>query len=390
MSKEPHVFQLVHDLSISGASLHVTLLCRELSRMGYRVSLVYSSGEHEADFRALAEKYAPERIVLPHLDARWNPAANANMVRHMADLLREQRPTIVHTHSLQLGLLMRIAARMSAVPVVVHTMHMHPFRGYYNRQQTLFFTIAERLGAYFSDSILTLSEDLRNELVERYHITQKNRINVLPLGYDLERFASQKRHAGAFRAAWDIPRGVPLIGAVGRLLPVKHLDLFLRMASIVLARHPDCHFVIVGGGPEEASLMAMATSLGIRDRVIFTGWFDEMPSVYADLDVLVNTSWNEGMPVPLIEALAAGCPVVATDVGGNPSLLDYGQIGRLVPSDDIEALTEAIFTILDTPPDPEAGRAAVLDRYDIKRLVIDLDSLYRGLLAKKRAEMTRR
>ena len=117
--------------------------------------------------------------------------------------------------------------------------------------------------------------------------------------------------------------------------------------------------------------------------VIFTGWQSEMPRIYASLDCVVITSKNEGMPVPLIESLVAGVPVVATDVGGVGDLLGGGDYGRIVPSNDHVALAQAIMTTLNTPYDPEPARQAMLARYSIERLVEDLEALYRGLLTRK-------
>ncbi len=142
--------------------------------------------------------------------------------------------------------------------------------------------------------------------------------------------------------------------------------------------------MIVGDGDLRADIEAQVDALGLRDAVVFTGWLRDVAPVYADLDVNVISSVNEGTPVSVIESLSAGCPVVATAVGGLPDLLDGGELGALVPSGDVETLAAALIDALDNPPDPEPARALMLDRYSIDRLARDLDSLYRGLLAKKR------
>jgi glycosyltransferase involved in cell wall biosynthesis len=118
--------------------------------------------------------------------------------------------------------------------------------------------------------------------------------------------------------------------------------------------------------------------------VIFTGWQRRLERIYSDLDVLVNSSWNEGTPIPIIESLAAGCPVVATAVGGIPDLLDRGRMGMLVPADDAQTLADAILSTLAQPPDMRGAQRAMQDRYGIDRLAQDVGSLYRGLLTKKR------
>src|SRR5690606_5468949 len=146
----------------------------------------------------------------------------------------------------------------------------------------------------------------------------------------------------AFRSAHDLPADAPLIGIVGRLVPVKNHALFLRAAVKIKQRLPDARFAIIGDGELRAELEAEASALGLGDCVVFTGWSRDVAPVYSDLDVLVISSLNEGTPVSVIEALAAGCPVVATAVGGLPDLLDGGDLGTLVPPEDADELASAV------------------------------------------------
>jgi len=141
--------------------------------------------------------------------------------------------------------------------------------------------------------------------------------------------------------------------------------------------------VIVGDGETRAEVEAQIARLGLAGAVTLTGWQRDLTPVYSDLDVLVISSNNEGTPVAVIEALAGGCPVVATAVGGVPALLEDGQFGALVPPEDPAALAGAIVTTLRTPPDTRRAQAAMLERYSIDRLSRDLAGLYRELLARR-------
>jgi glycosyltransferase involved in cell wall biosynthesis len=258
--------------------------------------------------------------------------------------------------------------------VIVHTLHGHVFQGYFSPTMTRVFIQLERLAARMSDTVITLTEGLRRELVEQYRITRASHITVLPLGLDLAPFA----------AGCAIPADAPLIGIVGRLVPVKNHRLFFEAAAQIKSQRPDARFVVVGDGEMRGEVEAQVDSLNLRESVVFTGWIQDVAPVYADLDALAISSLNEGTPVSVIEALAAGCPVVATAVGGLPDLLDRGALGALVPPGDAEALASALIRVIDQPPDGEKAQKLILDRYSIDRLVRDLDSLYRGLLAKKR------
>jgi glycosyltransferase involved in cell wall biosynthesis len=382
-SQPRRILRIIHPLSISGPAFQALLLTSSLNQMGYESYLVTGQITDSPDtLHKILDTYAVEPLILPEFDYE-NPFAMLPALMRLVDIIREYQPDIVHTHNTRAGFLGRIAARIAGVPVTVHTMHEYPFRGYYNRLSTLLFIYMERIGAYYSDSIITLSESLRKALVDTYGITRKSRITVLPIGFDLDIFAQTKRKRGIFREEWLIAADAPLIGIIGRLLPVKNHALFLEAARQIHQALPDARFAIVGDGEERANLEALARQLGLSDAVIFTGWQQQMERIYSDLDVLVNSSWNEGTPVPIIEALAAACPVVGTAVGGIPDLLDRGTLGKLVPSGDADALSKAIMETLQSPPDMQQAQKTMLKRYSIERLAQDLDSLYRGLLAKK-------
>ena len=378
------IVRIVAKLNISGPAIQAVLLTAELQKLEYEcLLLAHVDQESDDSLVTLAENYDIQPIEFPQF-AYTNIFGAIIAFWRLIQLLKDLRPDIVHTHNPRAGFLGRIAARIAGVPVIVHTLHEYPFRGYYTRLRTLIFITMERIGAYFSDSIITLSQSLRQALVETYGITNTSRITVLPLGYDLQPFADTKRHLGTFRDSLHIPNDAPLIGIIGRLLPVKNHTLFLEMATQLQQDMPHAYFVIIGDGAEREALETYTKQLGINDRVIFTGWQQQMELIYSDLDILVNTSLNEGTPVPIIEALTAQCPVVATDVGGIGDLLNNGDLGTLVPSDDCDALTLAVHHTLETMPDMTIAQEIMLRRYGIKRLGQDLDSLYRGLLASKR------
>ncbi|MCA9912220.1 MAG: glycosyltransferase [Anaerolineae bacterium] len=387
MTEKPiRILRLIVRLNVAGPTLQAILLTNAMRQHDYETYLACGGSPDEADSMLyVAHEYHVEPIYLPELFPYLNPLRNFEAFLAIRRLIQEVQPDIVHTHTTTAGFLGRIAARMVGVPVVVHTLHTHPFQGYYNQARTNLFIIMERIGAYFSDSIITLSESLRRELVDKYHITSKNRITVLPLGFDLRSFADVKRKQGTFRATWNIPAEAPLVGIIGRLLPVKNHPLFLTAAATVREQIPDAQFVIVGDGEQRTALQGMVHELGLDQAVTFTGWQQNVEQIYSDLDVLVTSSLNEGTPVPIIEAISTGCPVVATRVGGIPDLLEGGRLGTLVESGDADALANAIISTLRNPPDMADAQKTMLNRYSIERLADDLDSLYHGLLSKKKS-----
>ncbi|MEL6308866.1 MAG: glycosyltransferase family 4 protein [Chloroflexota bacterium] len=388
MSQDPtRIVRIVAQLNISGPARQAILLTAALDALPdspYDCYLVAGLQDENDSLVGLAEEKHITPILLDEL-VYDNPLKAIPALWRVYRLLKDIQPTIVHTHNTRAGFLGRVAARLAGVPIVVHTLHEYPFRGYYNRFSTVIFIYMERLGSTLSDSIVTLSQGLRKALVETYGITRRSRITVLPLGFDLEHFAETPRKQGIFRQRWSIAEDVPLVGIIGRLLPVKNHALFLQAAQHIRTEIPTAHFVIVGDGEfaMRSALEQQAMALGLEGAITFTGWQQDMHHIYSDLDVLVNSSLNEGTPVPIMEALAAGCPVVATDVGGVADLLGNGNLGALVPSGDTDALAQAIISILQQPPDGQAAQEAMIRRYGISRLAQDVDSLYRGLLAKK-------
>ncbi|MCA9893383.1 MAG: glycosyltransferase family 4 protein [Anaerolineae bacterium] len=384
------IVRITTRLNITGPAVQVVLLTAKMREHGYETKLVAGSvPSDETQILDNAKKYGVEAHFIPPMDKTINPIVLILALRQLVRIIRDYQPHIVHTHTTTAGFLGRVAARIARVPVTVHTLHVYPFEGYYNRITTSIFIWIERMGARLSDSIITLSEGLRRQMTEKYPITRKQRITVLPLGLDLTSFMQTGRYRGLFRKEHNIPADVPLVGIIGQLIPVKNHALFLQAAQQVKVAVPNAHFVIIGDGDLHATLEQQAQSLGLVDAVTFTGWIGNVAHAYCDIDVIVNCSLNEGTPLPLIEALAAGCPVVATQVGGMPDLLDGGRLGALVPPNDPDALAQAILKTLKTDYDPEPAQEAMLNRYGIDRLTQDLDSLYRGLLAKKQVTLTK-
>jgi glycosyltransferase involved in cell wall biosynthesis len=158
---------------------------------------------------------------------------------------------------------------------------------------------------------------VKRDLVS-YGVAATDRIQVISLGLELDPFLESGPYRGAFRRELQLNGVERLIGIVGRIFPIKNHHLFLEAAALVAREDPAARFVIVGDGTLRPALERQAQVTGIADRVIFTGWRRDLPGIYADLDVLAVTSNNEGTPVSAIEAMAAGCPVVATNVGGLP------------------------------------------------------------------------
>ncbi len=384
------VLRLFSRLNVGGPSIHVVLLTAGLAPRGYETRLVIGTeAPHEGNLLDLAAAKGVACESMPSLGREIRPLADLRALLALCRLMRAYRPHIVHTHAAKAGLLGRLAARLAGVPVVVHTYHGHVLRGYFGPAQTAIFRRLEQLLARFTDRLIAVSPRVKQDLVDM-GIARSERFRVVPLGLELEDLAKPLPR-GALRRDRGIPDEAPLIGMVGRLVPIKDVTTFVHAAARVRQVTPAARFALVGDGEERRLLEDLCARLGMAEVVTFHGWRRDMQSVYGDLDVVVNTSRNEGTPVALIEALAAGRPVVATRVGGTPDLLKGGELGRLVPAGDAEAVAQAILDVL-RDRDQEGARARanaardhVLREHSAERLIGDVDALYRELLAEKTA-----
>lgn len=379
------VLRIIARLNIGGPAIHVSLLTSGLNDAVFQSRLVTGViSASEGDMSDLACRLGVDPIVIPWLGREISPLDDLRALLALIRLIWQERPHIVHTHTAKAGFLGRLAAFVCGVPVIVHTFHGHVFRGYFSPLKTRFFIWLERLAARLSSVILTVSEGLRDDLIS-FRIAPAERIRVIPLGLPLADLTHLDSLRGGFRHELGCSTGTPLVGIIGRLVPIKNHELFLTAAQYVLQAMPQVHFVIVGDGERRVELEALAAQMGLSEAVHFTGWRRDLPLIYADLDVVVISSHNEGTPVSLIEAMAAGVPVVSTSVGGVPDVLKGGELGTLVPPGDAEALAEAVLQALRAGRGPRTQQAQTwaLARYDAARLVADMRALYLELLNSK-------
>lgn len=381
------VLRVISRLNVGGPALQATLLNERLDPCRYDARLVTGTeAPGEGNYVTLHGK-APERItVLSTLGREVRGMADGRALVGLVRLMRRVRPHVVHTHTAKAGTLGRVAARLARVPIVVHTYHGHVFHGYFPPGRTRIFLAVEQTLARWSDCLLAVSESVRRELLT-LGIGSLARFRVVPLGLDLDRYHGVDAARGILRAELGLPADAPVVTIVARLVPIKAHEVFLEAARRVRQALPASRFLVVGDGERRAALEALAAELGLGGSVLFLGWRRDLEGVYADATVVALTSRNEGSPVSLIEAMAAGRPVVATRVGGVPDLVEDGLTGCLVPPDDAGALAAALLALLRDPERRrtlgQAARGRVCRAFTADRLVANVDALYGELLRAK-------
>jgi glycosyltransferase involved in cell wall biosynthesis len=351
--------------------------------------VVGREGQREGNFFDYAHARGVPFRVIPSFVRRINPLLDIWTLIRLYRLMKRERPDIVHTHTAKAGALGRVAARLAGVPIVVHTFHGSVFKGYFDSASSQVFQFIEKALVSLSDKVVAVSPLVAEELEQR-GIAPRDKIEVIYLGLELERFQKVAKHRGELRRELGIASDIPLIGCIGRLVPIKDIPTLLKAMKLVGTAHSEATLLVVGDGPERPALELEAYRIGVSSRVRFLGFRRDLERVYADIDVAVNCSHNEGTPVALIEAMAAGVPVVATSVGGTPDLFLNGLLGRLVPSADSARLSEAICEVFrDTVTAHKTATKAqehVIERFRSERLVADLDRLYTLLLSTKAIE----
>lgn len=384
MGNPPRICRIIGRLNIGGPALHVILLTHGLRARGYETMLVAGrEGPHEGTLRDLAAHKGVEPVLLPELGRKLHPGHDFVALCKLVRLLRRAQPAIVHTHTAKAGTLGRIAAKLAGVPIIVHTFHGHVLSGYFKRSTTRLFLGIERCLARVSTKVLTVSERQRRDLL-RLRIGQPQTVGVMPLGLELDGLLQCDRRRGEMRRRLGLPAEAPLVGIIARLVPIKDHPTFLEAAADLHRSRPGVRFIIVGDGELRTCLERKALALGLEGSIHFLGWQRDLGPIYADLDLAVLSSLNEGTPVSLIEAMAAGLPVVATDVGGVPDVVADGKTGLLVPPKDPVAMSRAMGTLLDDPDKRRAmgqlGREAVYPQYSDASLLDRMDRLYASLL----------
>lgn len=303
-------------------------------------------------------------------------------------LIRYYKPHVVHTHTAKAGALGRFAAWLCRVPVRVHTFHGHVFHGYFSPSVSRLAVWVERILAVLSSHIVAISPRQYDDIVKRYRVSPASKTSVIRLGFELDQFVHAE--SGRFRADLGVGPEVRLVGLAARLAPVKHPSLFLRAISawrrLTTLDDPEkVRFVVIGDGELRPELEALCKELNLEDLVLFAGWRDDMPHVYADLDLNVLVSKNEGTPVSLIEGLARGVPALSTDVGGVRDFTD-DETARIVPADvSAEALGQVLFELLDEDGLPrlsEERARQIREQYSAKRLAADMERLYEKLFSR--------
>jgi len=385
-SERPAVLHLITRMTRGGAQENTLLTALGLKKRGYPVTLATGLGwGAEGEILSQALEAGLEVVLLPELVRDLHPWKDGAVLLRLRSWLAKQHYAIIHTHTSKAGFLGRLAAHLARVPIVVHTPHGHVFHSYFRPWTERFFLALERKAAEWSERLIALTNRDLHEHLE-LKVGRPDQWTTIPSGVDEKGFQARRPREEILQSL-GIPAGRRVVGFIGRLAPVKGAIHLIEALSRIREAVSNTHCLLVGDGEERPALEKRVEQLGLREWVTFAGHREGVADFLSVLDVLVVPSLNEGMGRVIVEAGFLAKPVVATDVGGIPDLIEDGVSGLLVERRRPPALAEAVKRILkDSALAEKLGRslqAKVLDGFTADQMVEKIEHLYQELLTEK-------
>ncbi len=393
------ILRILNRLNVGGPTYNVAYLSKYLDDPFETKVLAGHKDEHEGSSAYVLDDLGVAFDYVPGMFRQLNFANDFRAYRFIQNVVNQYQPDIVHTHAAKAGALGRIAAYYSKnrPKAIVHTYHGNVFDGYFSPLKTKVFLSIERYLCKLSTAIIAISEAQKKEMVEKYKLAPAEKIHVIRLGFDLQKFQeNREQNRKDFRDFYHLSDDTVAVTIVGRLAPVKNHQLFIEVINCIKTKHPalKIKFFIVGDGELRDSIIALMESYNIsyclfdekkyEADVILTSWRKDIDIINAGSDIVALTSLNEGTPVSIIEAMASGRAVISTDVGGIRDIISHGDSG-IVAEKNVSDFAEKLFTLatdkLLRNRVAANGEVFALNNYSYSRLTADVEHLYKRLLS---------
>jgi len=401
------ILRIIARLNVGGPARHVVWLTKEFESGEFQTILAAGTvpeGEEDMSYLALESGIKP--VYIKQMSRELSPKDVVSLWK-IFGLMRSEKPDIVHTHTAKAGTIGRAAAflyrwltwkTLIGKPrniKIVHTFHGHIFHSYYGRAKTSVFIFIEKaLARFASDKIVVISDQQFSEIHKEVGIGRSGQFAVIPLGIDLDQFHELEKRRRLFRDETGVAEDEILVSFVGRLTEIKNITLFIKAASLAKKNNGvKFKFAIVGDGHLRERLENEAKEFGLGNDLFFAGNRKDAENIYAASDIIGLTSFNEGTPLSLIEAMASGRAVISSAVGGVIDLLgksvetrgsfDICENGLSVASGNAEGFADGLIYLGKNEELREKlgnnSKKFVTKRYSKERLVNDLKNLYRLL-----------
>ena len=380
MNNPRSILHIITRLDCGGSAENTLLTAIGFHKKGYRVSIVAG---HSANPRSVNEQAALSAgipiVRTGRLVRNISPISDLLAVLYLYRIIKKGSFDIVHTHTSKAGIVGRCAAILAGAQHVVHTPHGHIFYGYFTPSITGIFTFFERLLQQWTGALITLTKREKQDYLDRA-IGPASKIYPVLSGIQLSQFLNPPRPREAMRRELGLNDTDFVAGTVARLVPIKNHDIIIEAAAELKQKLPQAHFVFVGDGELRQGLELKASMYGLHDRFTFTGWREDIPSLLASFDLFILCSHNEGMGRAFVEAQAAGIPVIGSNVGGIPEVLEVGITGYLVPPDDPRELASKINLLYEDRGNAvsrgEKCRAWAVSQFSHESMIDNIEKVY--------------
>jgi len=393
----PRVLRIINRFNIGGPTYNAAYLTKYLDSSFETLLVGGAKDESEDSSEFIVERLGVKPIIIHEMKREINFKQDRIAYKKIKQIIADFKPDIVHTHASKAGALGRLAAYHMKVPVIIHTFHGHVFHSYFGKAKTTFYKSVEKHLAKKTSKIIAISDIQKQELSSIHKICKEEKIEVIPLGFDLNRFRENKEDKRiAFRKEWNIEDHEIVVAIVGRLVPIKNHYFFLNVAKKTLEQtNKSVRFFIVGDGELKDNLTNYCDTLSLsystskensaKSNITFTSWIKDIDVVNAGADIIALTSKNEGTPVSLIEAQASGKPIISTNVGGIESIVKINDTAFLTAIDDEEQFKKYLLNLIENQnlrQEMSKKGSHVFEDFHYTRLAKDVSNLYNRLLKK--------
>ncbi|MCX5705892.1 MAG: glycosyltransferase family 4 protein [Candidatus Omnitrophica bacterium] len=380
MAKSNLLF-IITKLELGGAQKQLLSLINSLDKSRFNLHLFTAwEGFLVEDALAISDlTFYRSKFLEPPI----NPINDILALLEIRRFIKINKITIVHTHSSKAGIVGRLAAYFSGVKTIVHTVHGWPFNDYQTPWLRALYIWLERISCGFTSRIIVVSCHDR-EVGLKNGIGEPAKYRLVRYGIDRFEFSVE---AGSIRKEFGFADSDFVIGSIACFKPQKSPEDFVRLASSVAKRVPGTKFLLVGDGQLRSSINRLISEYGLGSRITLAGWRRDIPRVISAMDIFVLTSLWEGLPISVLEAMAAAKPVVATDTGGIREVISNGVNGFLVSRRNISQMSDVVITLLKDNGLKEAlGQKAaksITDDLSVETMSRSTENIYAELLVDK-------
>lgn len=382
------VMHIITRLISGGADENTIYTVNGLADEYYQVTLV-AGEESEDEFIDSVDFHDNVTFkILPDLVREISPLKDFKAFFHIYQMLKKEEYHIIHTHTAKAGILARLAARMAGVQIIIHGIHGTTFPEEIHPLNRFFFKLLERITGKFTDFFIPVGVDLKNIYLEA-GIGKEEQYHVVYSGMDLEKFYEAANYSDQkiqnIKSKYGISNDEIVVGKVAKLHKRKGYKYYSELISRITAIYDNVKFLIVGSGSEKSILEKLIKEKGLEQKVIFTGYCDNVEEIFAIMDIKILTSLWEGLPRVLVQAAATGVPIVTFAVEGAHEIVKEGKNGFVVPLKDIDLLTERVSFLIDNPEKRKKmgqyGKEVANDSWSVDKMVNDIKKIYKELLA---------